>query len=188
MTPSVALLAGMIAATPTPPAEPGSTDVPEHAVSAPRNFIMVAAVANVPNFATSIGYDRKLHRLVSVGARFEIGIPNRGYGHLQGMSEAITATVWAPRFLRGFFAEGSLGMAHSLLVAQPKFDVATVVAGVSAGGRWRFGRTFFVGASAGLRNAWVVHRDRVICTQVAACPSTRTGLRVRVALELGFAF
>ncbi len=184
MLSSAALLAGLVAVSqPSPPRE-----LPKHAVSTPRNFVLLGGVANVPNFAATIGYERKLHRLVSVGARFELGIAKRGYGHLQGMSEALTVSVWAPRFLRGFFAEGSLGMAHSLLVAQPRFDVATVVAGVSAGARWRFGRTFFVGGSVGLRNAWNVHRDRVICTQNAACPSTRTGLWVRMAVDLGFAF
>jgi hypothetical protein len=129
-----------------------------------------------------------LHRRVTVGARFEYAASKRGYGHLQGWMEGLAAAVWAPRAFRGFFAEASLGIAHTVLTAEPSLHSVAVVPGVSAGLRWRFGKHFMIGAVAGLRWGVSARRNSAICTFSAACPAIRTGPAARVALELGVVF
>ncbi|MBL8945617.1 MAG: hypothetical protein JNK45_20810 [Myxococcales bacterium] len=157
-------------------------------VDAPKNAIAITPAVNAPRFGIGIGYDRAVHRLLSVGARFEYAIPRAGYAHLQGLTETLALTLWVPRAFRGVFAEASLGLAHSVLASQPLFRRTTIVPGLSAGLRWRFGKTFFAGASVGLRWGRLLRGDPAICTYSAACPATRTGPWVRAALDVGFAF
>lgn len=154
----------------------------------PKNAVILSGIVNAPNFAAGVGYERAVHRLVTVGARFEYALPRSGYAHLQGLTETLAVAVWVPRTFRGFFAEASLGVAQSVLAAQPLFRRVAIVPGLSAGLRWRFGRTFFVGAQVGLRWGKPVRNDPAICTYAAACPATRSGAFVRAALDLGFAF
>ncbi len=154
----------------------------------PRNAISLSPIVNAPRFAVGMGYDRAVHRLLSVGARFEYAIPRLGYAHLQGISESLALTLWAPRTFRGFFAEASIGLAHTLLGVQPRFRRTTIIPGLSAGLRWRFGKTFFLGASIGMRWGRSLRGDRRICTDATACPATRTGPWARAALDVGVAF
>jgi hypothetical protein len=161
---------------------------PATPAAAPKNAIAITPAVNAPRFGIGLGYDRAVHRLLSVGARFEYAIPRRGYGHLQGLTETLALTLWVPRTFRGFFAEASIGLAHSVLASQPLFRRTAIVPGLSAGLRWRFGKTFFAGASVGLRWGRLVRNDTAICTYSAACPATRSGPWVRAALDVGFAF
>lgn len=162
--------------------------VPSGRADAPRNAISITPAANAPRFAIGLGYDRAVHRRVSVGARFEYAIPRAGYAHLQGLTETLALSLWAPRAFRGFFAEASLGFGHSVLAAQPDFHRTSIIPGLAAGLRWRFGKTFFLGASVGLRWGHLLRGDRTICTYRAACPATRTGPWARAAIDVGFAF
>lgn len=172
---TIGLLGSLLVATPT-------GDV------GPKNAVSFTAAANVPRFAVGVGYDRRLHRRITAGARFEYTIPKAGYAHIQGLTESIALALWAPRAFRGFFAEASLGVAHSLLAVQPEFQRIAMVPGLSAGLRWRFGKTFFIGAHAGLRWVSPVRTDTAICTYAAACPATSPGPRARAAIDLGVAF
>lgn len=154
----------------------------------PKNAISLTTAANVPRFAIGLGYDRRLHRRITAGARVEYTIPNAGYAHIQGITEGLALALWAPRAFRGFFAEASLGVAHSFLAVQPDFQRIAMVPGLAAGLRWRFGKTFFIGAHAGLRWVTPVRNDSAICTYAVACPATNAGPRARAAIDLGFAF
>ena len=154
----------------------------------PKNAIFVSPIVNAPRVAVGIGYDRAVHRLLTVGARFEYAVPKTGYAHLQGFAETVSFAVWAPRAFRGFFAEADLGVAHSVLGANARLATATIIPGISAGLRWRFGRTFFLGASIGLRWGKMLHRDPAICTFAAACPATHLGPWARASVDVGFAF
>lgn len=153
-----------------------------------KNAITLSPAANIPHFAIGIAYDRAVHRRVTIGGRFEYAIPRRGYGQLQGWAEGIALAVWAPRAFHGFFAELDLIVAHSVLAVQPQLHRVAIVPGLTAGFRWRLGRTFFLGASAGLRWGAVVRRDPTICTLPSACPAVRAGPRARVTADFGFAF
>jgi hypothetical protein len=143
---------------------------------------------NIPRFAAGLGYDRAVHRRVSVGARFEMAIPKTGYGHLQGWVEGLALAVWAPRAFHGFFAEANLSVGHTVLGVQPRLHSVSVAPGATVGLRWRFGTHVFIGASGGLRWGIAARRDPAICTFSAACPAIRTGPTARVAIEVGVAF
>jgi len=155
---------------------------------APKNAIGIVPAVNAPRFGIGLAYDRAVHKNVSIGARFEYAIPTGGYAHLQGLTETLAVSVWVPRALKGFFGEASLGLAHSVLAVQPKLRRTSIIPGLGAGLRWRFGKTFFIGASLGMRWGKLVRDDRGICTYRSACPATRGGPWVRVASEVGFAF
>ncbi len=185
MTVAIAALALTLAGTPTVSGPEGTVKV---APAEPKNAIFVSPIVNAPRVAVGIGYDRAVHRVLSVGARFEYAVPKTGYAHLQGFAETLAFSVWAPRTFRGFFAEASLGFAHSVLGADPRLQTATIIPGLSAGLRWRFGRTFFLGASIGLRWGKTLHREPAICTLAAACPATHVGPWARASLDVGFAF
>jgi hypothetical protein len=154
----------------------------------PKNAIGLVPAVNAPRFGVGLSYDRVVHRIVSIGARFEYAIPRTGYAHLQGLTETLAINVWVPRALKGFYGEASLGVAHSLLAVQPRLRRTSIVPGLGVGLRWRFGKTFFVGASIGMRWGKLVKDERAICTYATACPATRSGPWVRVASELGFQF
>ncbi len=177
------LVAIMVTATSAPPAaarRPG--------LDGPKNALSVTPTVNAPRLGIGLGYDRAVHRNLSLGVRFEYAIPRDGYAHIQGLTETLALSLWAPRAFRGFFAEASLGLAHSLLAVQPKFRHTSIIPGLSAGLRWRFGKTFFLGTSLGLRWGQVVRADTAICTYRVACPATRPGPWARIAADIGFAF
>jgi hypothetical protein len=178
VTVAILVLGTTLAGTPT------ATEKPRE----PKNAIFFSPIVNAPRIAVGFGYDRAVHRLLSVGARFEYAIPKNGYAHLQGIAETLAFTVWAPRAFKGFFAEGSLGFAQSVLGIDPRLHTATIIPGVSTGLRWRFGKTFFVGASIGLRWGKMLRRDPAICTFGAACPATHLGPWARASVDVGFAF
>jgi len=153
-----------------------------------KNAIMITPAMNIPRFVAGLGYDRALHRRVSVGARFEYAIPKTGYGHLQGWVEGLALAVWAPRAFHGFFAEANLSVGHTVLAAQPRLHSVSAAPGATVGVRWRFGKHVFVGASGGLRWGILAHRNPAICTFSAACPAIRSGPTARVAIEVGVVF
>jgi hypothetical protein len=154
----------------------------------PKNAIAVVPAVNAPRFGVGLSYDRAVHRIVSIGARFEYAIPRSGYAHLQGLTETLAVTVWVPGALKGFYGEASLGLAHTILAVQPRLRRTSIVPGLGVGLRWRFGKTFFIGAALGMRWGNLVHDERTICTYRTACPATRSGPWVRIASEVGFAF
>jgi hypothetical protein len=153
-----------------------------------KNAVFVAPVVNVPRFGIGLGYDRAVHRRVTVGARFEYAVAKRGYAHLQGWIEGLALAVWAPRAFHGFFAELNLGVGHTVLAAQPRLHTIAIAPGATVGVRWRLGTHAFIGASGGLRWGVLAHRNPAICTFAAACPAVRVGPSARVAIEVGAAF
>jgi len=153
-----------------------------------RNAITLSPAMNIPHFAITLAYDRVLHRRVTLGGRFEYAVPRRGFGQLAGWAEGIALAIWAPRAFHGFFAQADLLVAHTVLAVQSRLHTVAVVPGLTAGFRVRLGRTFFLGASAGLRWGATVRREPAICTLSPACPAVRTGPRARVTADFGFAF
>lgn len=153
-----------------------------------KNAVFVAPGMNIPRFTIGIGYDRAVHRRVTVGARFEYAVAKRGYAHLQGWLEGLALAVWAPRAFHGFFAEANLSVGHTVLVAQPRLHTVAIAPGATVGVRFRLGTHAFIGASGGLRWGVLAHRNPAICTFAAACPAVRVGPSARVAIEVGAAF
>jgi hypothetical protein len=153
-----------------------------------KNAVFLAPAMNVPRFAVTLGYDRAVHRRVSVGARFEYAVPKRGYAHLQGWAEGVALSIWAPRAFHGFFAQLDTMITHTVLSAVPGLHSVGVAPGATVGLRWRFGTRVFVGASGGLRWGIAARRNPAICTLSAACPAIRKGPAARVAIEVGVAF
>jgi hypothetical protein len=186
---AIVLVLGVLGG-PTVVVAPSTPTPREHTeqTAAPRNAIFVSPIVNAPRVAVGVGYDRSIHRLLSVGARFEYAVPKTGYAHLQGFAETLAFSLWAPRAFRGFFAEASLGFAHTVLGVNSRLHTDSIIPGVSAGLRWRFGKTFFLGASVGLRWGKMLHREQAICTFAAACPATHLGPWARASLDVGFAF
>jgi len=153
-----------------------------------HNALSFSTAVEAPRLGVALGYERRIHRFISAGAQLEYAIPKDGYGHLQGLTETVALSLWAPRAFRGFYVQASTSVAESVLAAQPRFTAVTVAPGVAGGLRWRFGRTFFIGAQLGLRWAMRVRNDTAVCTHAVACPATRTGPVVRAAFDVGFTF
>jgi hypothetical protein len=174
----------MLAIAMAEPAAKSTRPVPPPA----KNAISFTAGMNIPRFAVGIGYDRAVHRRVSVGARFESAIPKTGYAHLVGWVEGVALAVWAPRAYQGFFAEANLSVGHTVLGVQPRLHSVSVAPGATVGVRWRFGKHLFIGASGGLRWGILAHRNPAICTFSAACPAIRKGPTARATIEIGVAF
>jgi hypothetical protein len=161
---------------------------PEPRPAIGRNAIVLGTHAKIPDWATSIGYQRGLGRRFSVGAALEYGYQARGYWHLQGVGETLSGQVWLGRTFHGVFAEASLTAAHQFLVQQPRFSTTALVPGVGLGFRWTHKSGLLLGASGGLRWGREVDGSNIICTRAQYCTSVRQGAYTRITADIGFVF
>ncbi len=160
-----------------------------HEVAAPRrNAIVLGTLAKVPDWATSLGYQRALGRRVSVGASLEYGYQPRGYWHLQGVSETLAGQAWLGRAFHGVFAEASVTVAHQFLVQQPRLSTTAIAPGLGLGARWTHHSGLLLGASGGLRWGLGVDPSEIICTRPQHCTSVREGVYARITADIGFVF
>lgn len=184
------LVAGLVLAL-LQPALPAAAAAEVAQAPAPpvgRNAIVLGTHAKIPDFATSLGYQRALGRRFSVGAGLEYGYQARGYWHLQGVSETLSGQVWLGRIFHGVFAEASLTVAHQLLVRQPRLSTTALVPGVGLGFRWTHRSGLLLGASGGLRWGLPVDPSEIVCTRPKYCTSVREGAYTRITADIGFVF
>lgn len=153
-----------------------------------RNAIVLGTHAKIPDWATSVGYQRALGRRWSVGAALEYGYQARGYWHLQGVSETLSGQVWLGRTFHGVFAEASLTAAHQLLVQQPRLSTTAIAPGLALGFRWTHRSGLLLGASGGLRWGQQVNASAIVCTRPQYCTSVREGAYTRITADIGFVF
>lgn len=153
-----------------------------------RSAIVLGTHAKIPDWATSIGYQRALGRRYSVGAALEYGYQARGYWHLQGVGETLSGQVWLGRTFHGVFAETSLTAAHQFLVQQPRLSTTAIVPGVGLGFRWTHESGLTLGASGGLRWGRNVDASDIVCTRTRYCTSVREGAYTRITADIGFVF
>jgi hypothetical protein len=153
-----------------------------------RNAIVLGTHAKIPNWATSVGYQRALGRRFSVGGALEYGYQARGYWHLQGVSETLSGQVWLGRTFHGVFAEASLTAAHQFLVRKPSLSTTALVPGVGLGFRWTHASGLLLGASGGLRWGREVDASDIVCTRAKYCTSVREGAYTRITADIGFVF
>lgn len=179
-------------ATPSEPtATPDTTNNTkrsEHGAHGRRNAVVLGTHAKIPDWATSLSYQRALHRRLSVSAGLEYGYQARGYWHLQGVSETVGGQVWLGRMFHGVYAEGSMTVAHQFLVRQPRLSTTALVPGVGLGFRWTHRSGLTVGASGGLRWGRVVADSDIVCTRAKYCSSVREGAYTRITADVGFVF
>jgi hypothetical protein len=153
-----------------------------------RNAIVLGTHAKIPDWATSIGYQRAFGRRFSLGAGLEYGYQARGYWHLQGVGETLSGQVWLGRTFHGVFAEASLTAAHQFLVQQPRLSTTALVPGVGLGFRWTHRSGLLLGASGGLRWGREVDGSDIVCTRAKYCTSVRQGAYTRITADIGFVF
>lgn len=153
-----------------------------------RNAIVLGTHAKIPNWASSLTYQRALGRRVSVGAGLEYGYQASGYWHLQGVSETLSSQVWLGRAFHGVFAEGSLTVAHQFLARLPRLSTTALVPGLGLGFRWTHAGGLTLGASAGLRWGHPVVASPIVCTRLEHCTSVRQGAYARITADVGFVF
>jgi hypothetical protein len=152
------------------------------------NAIVLGTHAKIPDWATSIGYQRAFGRRFSLGAGLEYGYQARGYWHLQGVGETLSGQVWLGRTFHGVFAEASLTAAHQFLVQQPRLSTTALVPGVGLGFRWTHRSGLLLGASGGLRWGREVDGSDIVCTRAKYCTSVRQGAYTRITADIGFVF
>lgn len=153
-----------------------------------RNAIVLGTHAKIPDWATSLGYQRGFGRRYSVGAGLEYGYQARGYWHLQGVSETVAGQVWLGRIFHGVFAEASLSVAHQFLVRLPRLSTTALVPGLGIGFRWTHPSGLLLGASGGLRWGRNVDASEIVCTRAKYCTSVRPGAYTRITADIGFVF
>lgn len=153
-----------------------------------RNAIVLGTHAKIPDFATSVGYQRALGRRYSLGAALEYGYQPHGYWHLQGVGETLSGQVWLGRTFHGVFAEASLTAAHQFLVQQPRLSTTAIVPGVGLGFRWTHKSGLLLGLSGGLRWGRHVDASDIVCTRAKYCTSVREGAYTRITADIGFVF
>jgi len=153
-----------------------------------RNAIVLGTHARIPDWATSIGYQRAFGRRISLGGALEYGYQARGYWHLQGVSETLAGQVWLGRTFHGVFAEASLTAAHQFLVREPRLSTTALVPGLGLGFRWTHRSGLLLGLSGGLRWGREVDASGIICTRAKYCTSVREGAYTRITADIGFVF
>ncbi len=168
--------------------EPTVTERAKHGPEQRRNAIVLGTHLKVPDWATSLSYQRALHRRISASAGVEYGYQPRGYWHLQGVSETLAGQVWLGRTFHGVFVEASLAVAHQFLVRRPRLSTTALVPGVGLGFRWTHRSGLTLGASGGLRWGRVVDQSDIVCTRPKYCTSVREGAYTRVTADVGFVF
>lgn len=153
-----------------------------------RNAIVLGTHAKIPDWGSSLTYQRALGRRLSAGLGLEYGYQARGYWHLQGVGETLSGQVWLGRIFHGVFAEASLTVAHQLLARQPRLSITAVVPGLGLGFRWTHRSGLTLGASAGLRWGVKVRSSDIVCTRPKYCTSVREGAYARITADVGFVF
>jgi hypothetical protein len=153
-----------------------------------HNAITLAPIAIPKSFGLSLGYERAVHRHVSLGARIDYPFARRSSSYIQGVGETIALQAWATQAFHGFYGEASLGVTHHLLVRAPQLSRTAIAPGLGIGLRWMFRHGLLLGASVGLRWAREVAGSPAICTHAEVCPLVREGVQVRLGIELGWAF
>ncbi len=153
-----------------------------------RNSIVVGTHAKIPDFASSLTYQRALSRRISLGFGLEYTYQAPGYWHLQGVGESLSGQLWLGRAFEGVFFEGSMAVTHQFLARQPQLSTTAVVPGLGLGYRWTHRSGLTVGGSTGLRWGRVVRDSDLICTRPKYCTSVREGAYARFTLDLGYVF
>lgn len=188
---STTSLARTATASPTAPAP--KTEASEEPTTEPepaprRNAVVMRTHAKIPDWATSLGYQRALGKRFSVGGALEYGYQANGYWHLQGISETLSGQLWLGRPFHGVFAETSLTVAHQFLVRQPQLSSTALVPGLGLGFRWTHRSGLTLGASGGLRWGRMVAASDVVCTRPKYCTSIRKGAYANITADVGFVF
>lgn len=153
-----------------------------------RNAIVLGTHAKLPDWASSIGYQRAFGRRASAGLALEHGYQPRGYWHLEGVSETLSGQVWLGRVFHGVFAEASLTVAHQILVQQPRLGLTALAPGMALGFRWTHRSGLLLGVSGGLRWGRRVGGSDIVCTRAKYCTSVREGVYSRITADIGFVF
>lgn len=175
------------------PAQPATAPQParraaKHGSAGRRNAVVLGTIARIPDWATSLTYQRALGRRFSLGAGLEYGYQPNGYWHLQGVGESLSGQLWFGRPFHGVFAEGSLTVFHQFLVREPRLSTTALAPGLSLGYRWTHRNGLTVGGSAGLRWGRVVGDSDLVCSRPRYCTSVRQGPNTRITFDLGYVF
>lgn len=184
----IGVVSPAIAAEPTPVASAPDTERDEPATDPRRNAIVLGTHAKIPDWASSLGYQRALGRRFSVGASVEYGYQANGYWHLQGVSETVAGQVWLGRTFHGVFAEASMTVAHQFLAKLPRMSTTALAPGLGMGFRWTHDSGLTLGASGGLRWGRQVTVSEIVCTRAKHCSSVREGAYARITADVGFVF
>lgn len=179
--------------TPTKPAlaepeTPSTRHTAEHGPAGRRNAIVLGTMARIPDWATSLTYQRAFGRRLSLSVGLEYGYQPNGYWHLQGVGESLSGQLWFGRPFHGVFAEGSLTVFHQFLVREPRLATTALAPGLSLGYRWTHRNGLTVGGSAGLRWGRVVGDSDLVCSRPRYCTSVRQGPHARITFDLGYVF
>ncbi|MCA9704763.1 MAG: hypothetical protein KDK70_02800 [Myxococcales bacterium] len=153
-----------------------------------RNAVVLGTHAKIPDWATSVTYQRAFGKRLSLGAGLEYGYQPHGYWHLQGVGEVLSGQVWLGRPFHGAFAEGSLAVFHQFLVRQPRLSTTALAPGLGLGYRWTHRSGLLLGGSAGLRWGRTLDDSDLICTRPKYCNSVRQGPYARITVDLGYVF
>lgn len=153
-----------------------------------RNAIVLGTQARIPDWGTSLTYQRALGQRFSLGAGLEYGYQPPGYWHLQGVGESLSGQIWLGRPFHGVFAEGSLTVLHQFLVRQPRLATTALAPGLSLGFRWTHRSGLTVGGSAGLRWGRILSDSALVCSRPKYCTSVRQGPYAKITADLGYVF
>lgn len=177
-------------ATASPDASEATTEATDESSKTElrRNAVVLRTHAKIPDWATSVGYQRALGRRFSVGGALEYGYQASGYWHLQGVSETLSGQLWLGRPFHGVFAEASMTVAHQFLVRQPRLSSTALAPGMGLGFRWTHRSGLTLGASGGLRWGRNVAPSNVVCTRPKYCTSVRGGAYANITADIGFVF
>ncbi len=176
-------------AAPEPATEaPESEQVSPHGPKGRRNSIVLGTQAKIPDWGSSLTYQRALTERISLGAGVEYGYQVRGYWHLQGVGESLSGQLWLGEAFHGVFIEGSMALTHQFLARLPRLSTTALVPGLSLGARWTHRSGLTVGGSAGLRWGRVIRDSNLVCSRPKYCNSVREGAYVRFTADIGYVF